>query len=335
MRVLGIALVVLALGVLYQQLSGRRDRRRFPPAGLLIDVGGQRLHAICQGNGSPTVLLEAAIAASSISWSVVQPAVATFTRGCAYDRAGLGWSDPPISPRTADRVVEELSAVVARLRLESPFVLVGHSFGSLVVRTYAARHPGNVAGLVLIDPPTDWLTMTPERARLLRGGWYMSRIGALLAHVGVVRVCLALLTGGAAGASRGFAKVFGPTTARTLERIVGEVRKLPPEVHPVVQALWCQPKCFRAMGDHFRTLERDAARLGADAPPPDIPIIVISSGLQPPERLAEHRRLAESSANGRHIMAARSAHWVQFDEPALVIDAIRELVESLRPRAAS
>ena len=127
----------------------------------------------------------------------------------------------------------------------------------------------------------------------------------------------------------------GPTTARTLERLVGEVRKLPPEVHPVVQALWCQPKCFRAMGDHLRAFEREAALLGGAAPPSDIPIVVISSGRQPAEHLAAHRRLAETSAHGRHVMATASAHWVQFDEPELVIAEVRDLVESVRSQERS
>jgi pimeloyl-ACP methyl ester carboxylesterase len=335
MRAIAIALAILALGVVYQRFGAWRDRRRFPPPGTLIDVNSGRRHAVCRGEGGPAVLFEAAIAASSVSWAVVQREVATFTRACAYDRAGLGWSDPPSSARTVDRMCDELGAVVSGLGVHTPFVLVGHSFGSILARVYAARHPTDVAGLVLIDPPTEWLTVTPDRARLLRGGWFMSRVGALLAHVGVVRACLALLTGGAPAASRGFVKVFGPTTARTLERLVGEVRKLPPEAHAVVQALWCQPKCFRAMGDHFRTLEREGAVLSAEAPPPETPVVVISSGRQPAEQLAAHRRLAEGSARGRHVMAARSAHWVQFDEPALVVEAVRELVELVRSGAPS
>jgi pimeloyl-ACP methyl ester carboxylesterase len=297
---------------------------------VLIDVDGHRLQAVSQGNGTPIVLLESAIAASSLSWAVVQREVATFTRVCAYDRAGLGWSDAPSSPRTVDRILDELSVVLARLDIHGPCVLVGHSFGSLIVRAYAARHPRHVAGIVLVDPPVEWLTMTPPRARMLRGARHLSRIGAVLAHVGVVRVCLALLTGGAPGAPRGFVKIFGPTTARTLERLVGEVRKLPPDVHPVVQALWCQPKCFRAMGDYFQTLEQEGASMTTDVPPPHIPVVVISSGRQPPEEIAAHRKLAESSTRGRHVVASESAHWVQFDEPGLVVSVVRDLVESIR-----
>ena len=152
-------------------------------------------------------------------------------------------------------------------------------------------------------------------------------MGAGLAYLGAVRAGLALLSGGAPDAPRQFVRVLGPTAARTLERLVGEVRKLPPDIHPTVQALWCQPKCFYGMADHLRGLEREGASLSQFIPPRETPIIVISSGHQPLEPIAAHRKLAERSADGRHVIAARSAHWVQFDEPALVVALVRELVE--------
>jgi len=273
------------------------------------------------------VLLESGIAASSLSWAAVQPEIAKFTRVCAYDRAGLAWSEAASCPRSFERIVDELSTVLARVASGERYVLVGHSFGSFVIRAYAARNPDSVVGLLMVDPPTEWLTITPDRARMLRGGRHLSRIGALLAEIGVVRVCLVLLTGGAPGAPKRFVRVFGPTAARTLERLVGEVRKLPPDVYPILQELWCQPKCFHAMADHLRVLEREGTSIDAPVPPRDIPVVVISSGNQPTEEIAAHRLLAERSAHGRHVIAARSAHWVQFDEPELVVALVRELVE--------
>lgn len=303
---------------------------RVAPPGALIDVGGHRLHVTGGGQGAPPVLLESGLAASSLSWAVVQPAIARFTRVWAYDRAGLGWSDVPSSPRTFDRIVDELRAIVEYAVPDQPCVLVGHSFGSLVVRAYASRHPEDVVALVLVDPPIEWLTMTPQRERVLRRGRRLSKVGAALARIGVVRASLALLTGGAPGGPRRFIKVFGPKAAGTLERLVGEVRKLPPEVYPVLQSFWSQPKCFHAMADHMLTLQRDGAQIARAVPPAHVPVVVISSGNQPPEQLEAHRMMAEASTGGRHVIAARSAHWVQFDEPDLLVSIIREIVDMHR-----
>ncbi len=326
----GVLAALAALGVLYQQLGARRQRRRLTPPGVLIDVGGHRLHVTCLGSGSPAVLLESGIAASSLSWAIVQPRIAAFTRVCSYDRAGLAWSDPPSCPRTFDRIVDELSSVLDHVAPRERYILVGHSFGSFVVSAYAMRHPANVAGVILVDPATEWLTLTPHQVRLLWGGRQLARIGALLAHVGVVRACLALLTGGAPGAPRRFVKLFGPTAARTLERLVGEVRTLPSDIHPIVQALWCDPKCFHAMSDHLRALERHRAAIAAARPPREVPVVVISSGDQAAEQLAAHRSVAAASTAGRHIVATRSSHWIQFHEPELIVDAVRVLTESAR-----
>jgi pimeloyl-ACP methyl ester carboxylesterase len=149
----------------------------------------------------------------------------------------------------------------------------------------------------------------------------------VLAHIGIVRVCLALLTGGAPRAPRQFVKIFGATAAQTLERLVGEVRKLPREVHPMLQELWCQPKCFGAMADHLRVLERERRSMSALLPPREIPVVVITSGDQRPDQIAAHRVLAERSSHGRHVIARRSTHWVQFDEPELIVGLVKELVE--------
>ncbi|HET9196384.1 MAG TPA: alpha/beta hydrolase [Vicinamibacterales bacterium] len=335
-----VVAALLLAGVIYQQVSIRR--RRFAPPGELIELGlprrsrfrssakagGHRLHARCAGSGAPLVLLESGIAASSLSWSLVQPEIATFTRVCAYDRAGFAWSDPASSPRTFDRIVDELACVLDRVGAGERYVLVGHSFGSFVIRAYAAKHPDRVVGLVLVDPPTEWLAMTAQQRRLIRRGRRLSRVGGVLAQLGIVRASLTLLTGGAPGAPRRLVKVFGPTAAGTLQRLVGEVRKLPTDVHPMVQEVWCDPKCFRSMAAHLRVLETEGPAIEATLPPEGIPVIVISSGNHPPEEIAQHRALALRASAARHVVADRSTHWVQFDQPELIVGAVRDLINA-------
>jgi pimeloyl-ACP methyl ester carboxylesterase len=327
-----IVLSIAAAGALYQWIGTRRDVTRFPPRGRLIDVGGRRLHAVCDGGGGPGVVFESAIAASSLSWSRVLPATAAFARACAYDRAGLAWSDADAGPPALGRILDDLHAVMIAAAVPLPCVLVGHSFGCLLACAFAAKQPEQIAGLVLIDPPSTSQWRQPDRshARMLWGGMQLSRIGGVLARFGVVRFCLALLTGGAPRAPRTFVKIFGPTAARTLERLVGEVRKLPPDVHPLVQAQWCQPKCFRAMGDYFRVLQEAAAFVAGLRALSDVPVVVISSGDQPDAQLEEHLALARLSAAGRHLRVPATGHWIQFDDPDLIVRVIREVVEQAR-----
>lgn len=325
-----VAALLVAAGGLYQSIASRRSAGQFAPPGTMVDVLGQRLHVMCAGHGSPPVLFESGIAASSLSWTGVLRDVGTFTRACAYDRAGLGWSAPSCSARTVATMLGDVRGVLMKVAPTTRAVLVGHSFGSFLVCAYASRYPADVAGVVLLDPPSEWHELTPHQARLLWGGIQLSRVGGVLARIGIVRACLSLLAGGAPGVPRKVARLFGPTTARTLERLVGEVRKLPPEVHPLVQMLWCQPKCFRAMAHHLAALEETAAVVSRLTSLPDIPLVVISSRDQPADGLERHRRLAGLSSKGRQILANASGHWIQFDDPHLVISTIREMVDGIR-----
>jgi pimeloyl-ACP methyl ester carboxylesterase len=320
----GVALVLALAGVVYQQIGLARDARRFPPPGSFIDALGDRLHVVRRGLGTPTVVFESALATSSLSWTALQADAARVAATCAYDRAGFAWSEPPARRRTFARTVDQLEAVVATCT--PPYVLVGHSFGVFVCLEYAQRHPEVIAGLVLVDPPSDWMTVDRRQRRLLRGGIVMSRLGQALAGLGVVRGCLALLTGGAPGASRRLIKLLGPTTSRTLERLVGEVRKLPPDVHPVVQAMWSRPCSFAAMAEHIRMMSEATAAVASIATLHDVPLVVISSGDQPPAVVDAHRALAGLSTRGRVVIASKSGHWVPYDEPELILEAIGSVV---------
>ena len=325
MLLLASVLVLLVAGTLYQAVGARRSMRRYAPPGTFVEVNGQRLHVVCAGTGEPLVLLEAGIAASSLSWTRVMPGVAAFTRACAYDRAGLGWSDPARAPRGVNQMVGELRGVLAHAASPGPAVLVGHSFGAFLVLVYASRYAADVAGVVLVDPPTEWQPLTAERARLLTRGIQASHLGGALARIGVVRLCLTLLTGGAPAAPRTVVRLLGHRALRTLEHLVGEVRKLPPDTHPAIQALWSDPKCFRGMAEHLGALGVIGAAAADVVTLGDTPLAIVSGGDQPPEVLAQHRALARLSTRGHHVLASKSGHWVHLDEPELIVDTIRQV----------
>jgi pimeloyl-ACP methyl ester carboxylesterase len=323
-----LLLILVLAGMVYQATGSALDARRYPPPGQRLDVGGYRLHFRRDGEGTPTVVFESGIAASSLSWTPVQREVAKFTTVCSYDRAGLGWSDPSPSSRACAHIVGELGTLLEKASLPEPYVLVGHSFGGLVVRSYASRYPDRVAGVILVDPiqSREWSAPNEYQKRMLRGGVIFSRLGAWLARLGIVRLCLDLLTVGRPGIPRVFIKVFGPGATAVIERIVGEVRKLPEEILPWVRAMWCNPKCFESMASHLACLPNSSAELEGVVFPKGKPLRVISAGIHPPEYQMEHQALAGMSNAGKHLVASRSGHWIQLDQPETVVEAIREVV---------
>jgi hypothetical protein len=125
----GLLLLATVAGALYQIVVTQLDRRAYPPAGQLVNVDGYTMHLSCFGDGQPTVLLESGLAAPVAVWGWVQPAVAMSTRVCAYDRAGIGWSDQRPEARDGRQIARELHALLGTAGVVPPYVLVGHSYG--------------------------------------------------------------------------------------------------------------------------------------------------------------------------------------------------------------
>lgn len=149
--IVGIFLLVSA-GMIYQAIATQSDQRNNPAPGQLVDVGGYSLHLYCLGQGSPTVILDAAADMMSADWGWIQPEIAKHTRVCAYDRAGMGWSESGPQPRDARQITTELHTLLTNAEMAGPYVLVGHSAGGLYVRMYAAQYAEEVVGMVLVDP---------------------------------------------------------------------------------------------------------------------------------------------------------------------------------------
>jgi pimeloyl-ACP methyl ester carboxylesterase len=119
--------------------------------GSIVDVNGHYLYFVCVGTGSPTVVLEAGFGGAIRNWRDVQQQLGRSTRTCSYDRAGLSGSSAIPGVHDAGDEIRDLERMLDRAEIEPPYVLVGHSYGGLLVRLFAHDHPGDVAGIVLVD----------------------------------------------------------------------------------------------------------------------------------------------------------------------------------------
>jgi pimeloyl-ACP methyl ester carboxylesterase len=297
---------------------------KIPPPGRMVDVGGRRLHVSVAGEGSPVVVLEAGIAASSLSWALVSKQVAEFTTVLAYDRAGFGWSDPAPHGCTALDFARDLAILLDKIEIRGPVVLVGHSFGALIARIFEQTYPGRVVGLVLVDPVcrAEWREPKPILAR----GVMLSRRGELLARLGIVGLALKLLMSGSRTIPKFLARVSAGQGAGVTERLTGEVRKMPPELWPAVAAHWSQARCFRTMADSLENLPVSVTQIDEGRSLGDLPVVVLSAANTNAQSLAEHKLDAGLSRRGEHLVVPGSGHWMQLDAPDAVVEAIRRLV---------
>lgn len=309
----GFVVVVLGLmliGTVYESLAEAADVRAYPPPGQLVDVGGYRLHLNCTGTGSPTVVIEAGLGDWSASWrSWVQPEVAKTTRVCTYDRAGMGYSEAGPLPRTAEQFAQELHTLLQHAGISGPYVLVGHSMGGLVVRVFVHEYPPDVAGVVLID------SMNPRQAKPAAADTPLSAttpstgflILTLPARIGLVRL------------------LAGP---------LGLTSGLSPEVQPAYTAFSVTPRSFQTQLDEGRGMPESFIQAGAVKTFGEVPLIVLSRGLDPDQNWqAMQIELLELSAHSQQLIADKSGHNIQLDQPDAAAAAITQMVVQLRQMA--
>ena len=311
---LALIVVLVASGASYEAIMAAGDASRYPARGQRVDVGGYRLHISCIGNGSPTVVLDAGQGGFSLDWSLIQPELATTTRVCAYDRAGYGWSDPSPQPRTPRQVAEELHTLLVNAGIEGPYVLVGHSAGGKHVRLYATRHPQDVAGMVLVDARTEYVdaNRSPEalaaehkqQQRFQRTIWVAARIG-------LVRPFWAAL----------WPKVWPAT------------QNLSAETRAEIGVLQARSQQIKTVLREDAFLTQDNSQLNSAAPLGNVPLIVLAAGQSVEQDTLwqdAQEQLARDSSNAKLTIASGSGHYIHWEQPTLVVDAIRQVVEAAR-----
>ena len=315
---------------------------RLPPPGRMVDLdagrGGQ-LHMQVAGGADPcgpTVILEAGLAATSISWVLVQDEIASFARVVSYDRAGFGWSGNAAPQPLASAAVADLQRLLESAALPGPYILVGHSFGGLIVRLFQQLYPERVAALVLVDPVfrAEWRENTRQRKKMLATGASLSRRGAYLAKIGVVRFALNRLvraSSGKPGKLPGLvAKAFAGKATAIAYRLVGEISKIPRELWPVVAAQWSEEQSFLTMAAYIDHLAESCGQLDESRSLGDLPLVVLSAASASPAALAEHGHDCGLSTRGSHRIIHGTGHWMNLDAPDAVVSAVRYCVDGLR-----
>ena len=338
-RGMAVALLVLFLSQIGVAQTVTTVIKPPSPPGKLVDVGGWRLHLNCTGNNkgsSPTVVLESGAGDFSFDWGLVQPGISRFTRVCSYDRAGNAWSDLGPRPRTMKQVAFELHTALMKTGSNGPYVLVGQSIGGLLMRTFAAQYPKEVAGIVLIDSTHEdnqlFLNGKIQRMRELSQG---RTIPPIQTAIPAADKALSLEE---RQQLEDFLKQVGPA------KINPPFDRLPLRIQQVRLWALAQPQHYVADNDPYwgeEFAEIYAARKTHDYPLGDTPLIVLTRGKSEYPDIEEGRQLNEDrkrmqldllnlSRNSKQIIATTSGHHIQLDDPELVINAIRQLVDSVR-----
>jgi pimeloyl-ACP methyl ester carboxylesterase len=314
-----LAAIVLALCFAFQTVTlaqtASTPQNAPPPLGKLVDVGGYRVHLYCTGTGSPTVVIVGA--GYSFDWGLVQPEVAGFTQVCSYDHSGIAWSDHGPKDSCPLRV-SEVHIALKNAGIAGPYILVGHSLGGLIARLYAAQYANDVAGLVFVDHALAMLSRRPPN-------------------------------GAAATTPLPPPPPSPPGGAKIAMGMEHDpnFRKLPVrdrELH----LFWgtAQARNQTSLGDNLDMLmdcveQADAVIKDQSHPLGNKALVDISAGDAPPmpPPVAEKWRaiyaelqakLLSLSSNSKQVVAENSGHFIIIDRPDVVIDAIRQVVRSVR-----
>jgi pimeloyl-ACP methyl ester carboxylesterase len=294
LALLGLIVVLLALAVLgaiYQAIATELAERAYPPPGEMVDVGGYSLHINCVGQGSPTVILDAGSGLFSAQWVRVQRQVSATTRVCAYDRAGMGWSEMGPDPRDAQQITSELHTLLGKAGIEGPYVLVGHSFGGMYMQTYAARYPDEVAGVALVDSSTDpdQFSQRPEAQDSQEPQKQTSAVGSQLVRFGV-----------SLPARLGI--------VRLLSKLDPASTELPPQQRAQTDALTPSRREFTTFVLEFLA-PTQTLRLGSPGSLGNTPLAVVTAPKQAEPGWLKHQdKLATLSSNSIHGVVKGATH---------------------------
>jgi pimeloyl-ACP methyl ester carboxylesterase len=290
-----------------------------PPLGKLVDVGGYRVHLYCTGSGSPTVVILGA--GFSFDWGLVQPEVASITQVCTYDHSGSAWSDDGPTDSCSLRV-SEIHEVLKNAGIKGPYVLVGHSLGALVARLYAGQYPNDVAGLVFVDHAMAMINRRPPSGGATTSPPPMSPPPP---PPGGIKMAAGMEDDPNFGKLSARDREFHLWASKQVRGKVDSPGKLPGGLDMLLDCV----------------AQADAIGKDQSHPLGDKPLVDISAGNAPPipapaaeqwrTKYTElHSKLLSLSINSKELTAENSGHFIIIDRPDVVIDAIGQVVQSVR-----
>jgi pimeloyl-ACP methyl ester carboxylesterase len=294
---------------------------------------GRQMNLLCLGAGSPTVIMEAGAGGSTLEWRWIQRDIAKTTRVCAYDRAGMGFSDPGPLPRTAEAVDQDFVALVNSAKIAPPFVMVAHSLGSYYVRLYADHYRDNVVGMVLVDPSVEYqdrrfVAVNPAFAEILRKDDEEARKCLRAAKAGTLTTASPLFTACTYGYSRDPAFSDALFELQVRRRISVSFRTtLFSETHEMDDTDSKQLAAARRSYGDMPLIILTQAPETADAYPGSTPGQVDAMNALWSRM---HEELASLSSRGSNRQVERSGHYIQRDRPDVVREAVEEVVKAAR-----
>ena len=324
--IFGCLAAIILLGCACQFLASRRDRLRYANSGRWIEIEDrQQLFVVEKGTGNTTVVFESGIAATHLNWCAIQQEVSRFACAVGYDRCGLGWSSPARTERTPANAARELRRMLAGAGIQPPYVLVGHSFGGMVMRRFALLYPGEVAGIVLVDPMrcSEWPPINAPRQATLNRAIRCLRCAVPIAYTGLARLAVTSALCGSGAFARRMASAAGDSGRHVLGRITGELAKMPGEIRPCIAAHWSRPDFYQGMRRHIQAVPETVREMCNADPIEQIPVLVLTPETSTPLDLDEISRIG---SNVKQVIAPGSGHWIHLDQPGLVVQSIFDMV---------
>ena len=307
-----LIILVFAGGYVYQVASESADLERYPAPGQLVAVDDRLMHINCTGQGSPTVIFELGVGSSSASWSEVHRQVSLFTTACAYDRPGLGYSEPTDQPLRSSNVAERLQKLLRSAKIEDDLVLVGWSAGGVYIREFYGRYPERVEAMLFVDSSHEQqATRIPQTPG--DGSDPALRTARHLAPFGLVRMSGIL--------------------DRRVERGAGS-----DELKSRLKAIYHQSHILDTVWRESEAFNFDIDSAQPPSSIGDLPLIVLTRGISDNSQQESDARnqlqqeLLQLSTNGKQIIASESGHHIYADQPELLIESVEDLVLLVREK---